>query len=128
LYGANGGISVLYGTEEDRGLIDIFIMYPMLLTIFDRDLKVIKASPLKLRRPYILLIERVMDDISRELHETRKKMLAKRIKVMDAKRLEDVTEYEIFIRGYREIMRFPNVHLRNKAEILLERFLLKNRM
>ncbi|MFC0189198.1 hypothetical protein ACFFJY_12920 [Fictibacillus aquaticus] len=119
---------MLYGTEEDRGLIDIFIMYPMLLTIFDRDLKVIQTSPFKLKRPYILLIERVMDDISMELHETRKKMMAKRIKVMDPKRLEDVTEYEIFIRGYREIMRFPNVHLRNKAEILLERFLLKNRV
>ncbi|MFC7371722.1 hypothetical protein ACFQPF_08540 [Fictibacillus iocasae] len=116
---------MLYGSEEDRGLIERFIMYPMLLTIFDRDLRIIQAVPLKLKRPYILLIEKIMDDISMELHETRKQMLSRKIKVMDGKRLDDLTEYEIFIRGYREVMRFPNVHLRNKAETLIEHFLLK---
>lgn len=114
---------MLYGDEEDRILVDKYIMYPMLLTIFNRDLRVIAASPFKLRQPYITLVEKVMNAISYELRDVKREMMKRKIKVADARPVDDITEYQIFIRGYQEVMRFPNVHLRNKAELLMNHFL-----
>ncbi|MCQ6265456.1 hypothetical protein M1K46_07240 [Fictibacillus sp. WQ 8-8] len=114
---------MLYGDERDRILVDKYIMYPMLLTIFNRDLKVIAVSPFKLRQPYVTLIENVMNAISFELRDVKKEMMARKIKVTDGRPVDDITEYQIFIRGYQEVMRFPNVHLRNKAELLMKHFL-----
>ncbi|MGG1571827.1 hypothetical protein [Fictibacillus sp. NRS-1165] len=114
---------MLYGDETDRILVDKYIMYPMLLTIFNRDLKVIAVAPFKLKQPYVTLIENVMNAISYELRDVKKEMMKRKIKVTDGKPVDDITEYQIFIRGYQEVMRFPNVHLRNKAELLMKHFL-----
>ncbi|MDM5316862.1 hypothetical protein QUF49_12720 [Fictibacillus sp. b24] len=112
-----------YGSEEERSLIEKFVMYPILLTVFNRDLQIINGSPLKLRQPYVALIEQIMNQISKDLYDVRVELRKRRIKVMDGRREADITEYEIFIRGYREIMRFPNVHLKNKAETLMLSYL-----
>jgi hypothetical protein len=112
-----------YGNEEERLLIDKFVMYPILLTLFNRDLKVVNHSPFKLKQPYISLLEKMMNQVSKDLYQVRIELRKRKIKVMEAKRDHDITEYEIFIRGYREIMRFPNVHLRNKAETLMLSYL-----
>jgi hypothetical protein len=110
---------VQYGNEEERSLIEKYVMYPILLTLFNRDLKVVNHAPFKLKQPYISLLEKMMNTVSKELHEVRAELRKRKIKVMDAKRDNDISEYEIFIRGYREIMRFPNVHLKNKAETMV---------
>ncbi|MBY6036404.1 hypothetical protein KUV80_07055 [Fictibacillus nanhaiensis] len=112
-----------YGNEEERSLIEKFVMYPIVLTLFNRDLQVVNRSPFKLKQPYILLIEQMMNQVSKDLHDVRLDLQKRKIKVMDGRRDNDITEYEIFIRGYREIMRFPNVHLRNKAETLMLTYL-----
>lgn len=112
-----------YGSEEERSLIEKFVMYPILLTVFNRDLQIINGSPFKLRQPYVALIEQIMNQISKDLYDVRVELRKRRIKVMDGKREGDITEYEIFIRGYREIMRFPNIHLKNKAETLMLSYL-----
>ncbi|OOE12224.1 hypothetical protein [Fictibacillus arsenicus] len=112
-----------YGNEEERSLIEKFVMYPIMLTLFDRDLKVVNRSPFKIKRPYIALLEQIMNQVSKDLHDVRIELKKRKIKVMDGRRDHDITEYEIFIRGYREIMRFPNVHLKNKAETLMLSYL-----
>ncbi|KZE69463.1 hypothetical protein AWM68_04145 [Fictibacillus phosphorivorans] len=112
-----------YGSEEERSLIEKFVMYPILLTVFNRDLQIINGSPFKLRQPYVALIEQIMNQISKDLFDVRVELRKRRIKVMDGKREGDITEYEIFIRGYREIMRFPNIHLKNKTETLMLSYL-----
>ncbi|MBN3554916.1 hypothetical protein JYA63_11605 [Fictibacillus nanhaiensis] len=115
-----------YGSEEERSLIEKFVMYPILLTVFNRDLQIINGSPFKLKQPYRALVEQIMNQISKDLYDVRIELRKRRIKVMDAQREDDVTEYEIFIRGYREIMRFPNIHLKNKAETLMLSYLKVN--
>jgi hypothetical protein len=114
---------VQYGSEEERSLIEKFVMYPILLTVFNRDLQIINGSPFKLRQPYVALVEQIMNQISKDLYDVRIELRKRRIKVMDAQREGDITEYEIFIRGYREIMRFPNIHLKNKTETLMLSYL-----
>jgi hypothetical protein len=114
---------VQYGNEEERSLIDKFVMYPILLTVFNRDLQVVNRSPFKLKQPYVALLEQIMNQISKDLYDVRTELRKRKIKVMDGQKDNDITEYEIFIRGYREIMRFPNVHLKNKAETLMMSYL-----
>jgi hypothetical protein len=112
-----------YGNEEERCLIEKFVMYPIMLTLFNRDIQIVNRSPFKLKQPYIALLEQIMSQVSKELHDVRIELRKRKIKVMDPQREEDITEYEIFIRGYREIMRYPNVHLKNKAETLMMSYL-----
>jgi hypothetical protein len=114
---------VQYGSEEERSLIEKFVLYPILLTVFNRDLRIINGSPFKLKQPYIAVVEQIMNQISKDLYDVRVELRKRRIKVMDGRRDDEITEYEIFIRGYREIMRFPNVHLRNKTESLMLSYL-----
>ncbi|WP_261132442.1 hypothetical protein [Bacillus sp. Marseille-Q3570] len=114
----------MYATKEESLLIDRFILYPMLLTILNRDIQIFQRSPFKFTQPYVLWIENRMTEISNELHHIRKEMKAKNIKVSFHQRYEDTSEYNIIVRGYHEVIKYSNFHLRNQAELTLQRLFL----
>ncbi|EIT84532.1 hypothetical protein A374_14420 [Fictibacillus macauensis ZFHKF-1] len=116
---------MLYGDEEDRRLVVRSILYPIVFTIFTRDLTVLQQAPLKLHRPYVHLLEHAMGRMTRQLRDVRKEMKRRQITVTSGETSGDVTRYSIFIRGYEEEMRFPNAHLRNLAEQLMHHVLLQ---
>ena len=41
---------------EERDIMEKAIYLPMVLTVLARDLQVVKASPFKLKQPYICLL------------------------------------------------------------------------
>ncbi len=114
----------MYATKEESLLIDRFILYPMLLTILNRDLQIFQRAPFKFTQPYILWIENRMREISLELHQIRKEMKEKNVKVSFHRRYEDTSEYNIIVRGYHEVIKYSNFHLRNQAELTLQRLFL----
>jgi hypothetical protein len=116
---------VMYATEEEHALIDKYIMYPMLMTVLNRDLQVIETSSLKFSRPYLNFIEAVMRSISTELHEVRKEMRHRKLRVIPSKRAGDTTEFDIYVRGYHEVIRYSNYLLRNEAEVLIGKYFLR---
>jgi hypothetical protein len=115
----------MYATKEDYILIEKFILYPLILTILDRDIKVVEQAPFKLKQPYITLVERVMTERSQELFAIKKELRSRKIRVDKGKRLDDTVEYNIFVRGYHEVYRYSSYHLRNKSELLIEEFFTK---
>ncbi|MGM7700821.1 hypothetical protein ACSVDE_03790 [Pseudalkalibacillus sp. Hm43] len=114
----------MYATKEESLLIDRFILYPMLLTILNRDLQIFQRAPFKFTQPYILWIEEKMREITQELHQIRKEMRAKNIKVSFHRVYEDTSEYHVIVRGYDEVIKYSNFHLRNQAELTLQRLFL----
>ncbi|WP_349410180.1 hypothetical protein [Pseudalkalibacillus sp. SCS-8] len=114
----------MYATKEENQLIDRFILYPMLLTILNRDLLIFQKAPLKFTQPYVLWIEAKMREITQELHRTRIEMKKRNIKVTFHRYHEDTSEYNVFVRGYHEIIKYSNFHLRNQAELSLQKLFL----
>lgn len=109
----------MYATKEEIHLIKCSILYPMLMTILNRDLTMIEKSSVKFPRPYVELIEATLTQISHRLHEVKKEMYSQGIKVTEKCKLDEALEYDVVVRGYHEVIRYSIYHLRNQAELWL---------
>ncbi|KQU16989.1 hypothetical protein ACFY5J_10475 [Peribacillus butanolivorans] len=105
--------------EDDRNMIEKAIYLPMVITVLNRDLKVIEISPFKLKRPYSELVEHVLKAVQEELAEVRRYLRKENIKVSEIKRDESFTMYCFLYKGYEEHHNYFNPRLRNKTEDLL---------
>jgi hypothetical protein len=118
----------MYATKEENRLIKCSILYPMLLTILNRDLASIHHSSVKFSKPYEELIETTLDKISHRLHEVKKEMYNKNIRVTAKNtKLDDSVEYDVFVRGYHEVVHYSIYHLRNQSELWLCKLFIQNR-
>lgn len=105
--------------EADRNMIEKAIYLPMVITILNRDLKVIESSPFKLKRPYSKLIERALKSVQEDLVEVRRYLRKGNIKVSKLNGDESFTMYCFLYKGYEEHHNYFNPRLRNKTEEIL---------
>ncbi|WP_445486595.1 hypothetical protein [Niallia sp. 03133] len=111
--------------EKDRHIMEQAIYLPMLLTILNRDLLVIKNSSFKLKQPYIELVEITMKTIQSELHKTKNYMKSHNMKIQETKRDDAFTMFLFLYNGYEEYHNYFNPRLRNKVQELLQYYLYK---
>ncbi|RFU62143.1 hypothetical protein [Peribacillus glennii] len=111
--------------EHDRDMIEQAIYLPMVITVLNRDRMIIEASPFKLPKPYLDLVEEALKTVQKELAGVRKYLRKENIKVSKLKRDEAFTMYSFIYRGYEEHHNYFNPRLRNKVEELLAYFLFK---
>ena len=114
-----GAILMTRIPEYDRDMIEKAIYLPMVISILTRDLKVIEASPFKLKRPYIQLVEIALKAVQEDLIEVRRYLRKWNIKVSEIRRDESFTMYSFLYKGYEEHHNYFNPRLRNKTEDLL---------
>lgn len=105
--------------EDDRNMIEKAIYLPMVITVLNRDLKVIESSPFKLKRPYLELIEHALQSVQEDLVEVRRHLRKGNIKVSKLKSDESFTMYCFLYKGYEEHHNYFNPRLRNKTEEIL---------
>ena len=105
--------------EDDRNMIEKAIYLPMVITVLNRDLKVIESSPFKLKRPYIELIEHALQSVQEDLVEVRRYLRKGNIKVSKLNSDESFTMYCFLYKGYEEHHNYFNPRLRNKTEEIL---------
>lgn len=117
----------MYASKEENRLIKCSILYPMLLTILNRDLQSIQKSTVKFTKPYEDLIEVTLNRLSHRLHEIKKEMFHNNIKVVEKRKYDDSIEYDVYIRGYHEVITFSIYHLRNQAELWLCKLFIEKR-
>jgi hypothetical protein len=110
---------------EERNIMEKAIYLPMVLTVLARDLQVVKASPLKLKQPYILLIDETMKQVQAELKHASHYMRTHQLKVEETKRDESFTSFLFLYKGYEEYHNYFNPRIRNKVQELLEYYFLK---
>lgn len=101
------------------------IYLPMVLTILNRDLKVIDASPFKLKQPYVNLVDETMRVIQKELRSVKHYMNKEKLSVQEIKRDEAFTMFMFLYKGYEEQHNYFNPRIRNKVHELLEFYLFK---
>lgn len=110
---------------EERNMIEQAIYLPMVLTVLNRDLKSVNASTIKLKGPYLLLIEETMKEVQKELSDIKRYMSKNQIKVYQSNHDEAFTMFTFLYKGYEENHNYFNPRIRNKVQELLEYYLIR---
>lgn len=110
--------------EKDRDIMEQAIYLPMVLTVLNRDHTVIQASPFKLRKPYLELVEETMKAVQKELAGVKAYMKTNQLKVMETKRDDAFTMFMFLYKGYEEYHNYFNPRIRNKVQELMEYYLI----
>lgn len=95
------------------------IYLPIVLVILERDLEIVENSPLKLKRPYIKIVEEAVKFAQAELKETTIYLRRNNMRVIRGKTDDTFTEYVFIHGGYEDHRRYLNVRLRNRTEELI---------
>ncbi|MFS0780110.1 hypothetical protein [Bacillus sp. 1P06AnD] len=109
--------------NEERDIIEQEIYLPMVITILERDRKVIDKSHLKLKKPYLELVDCTIKEVYKDIKKTRDYLRKNKIKVFKQQSDEAFTMYTFIYKGYEEHHNYFNPRLRNKCEELLTYYL-----
>lgn len=117
------GIIMALITDHERDVIEKEIYLPMLITILERDKKAIELSQVKIKQPYIELIENAIKKVNKDIRENRIYMNKNKIKVFKVNGDEVFTKYRFICRGINEDHNYFNPRLKNRCEELLSEYL-----
>lgn len=109
-------------TAVELRMIKEFILLPLLMTAFERDLKRISAA-VKTPGPYAELLQRVLDRITVDLAQIRRQFRIRGIKVYDPERTAAGIRAEFKCRGYLSEYGILNNVLKAEAEIYMKNYL-----
>ncbi|MGG0667798.1 hypothetical protein ABE073_04630 [Lederbergia citrisecunda] len=102
------------------------IYLPMLLQLLSRDKEIIEKSPIKLKQPYLDMIDRAIDNVQKDSKTTSDYLRNNKMKLIKGKTDETFTEFTFLHRGYEDTRRYLNVRLKNQSQELLALYLAKN--
>ncbi|KIL45635.1 hypothetical protein [Jeotgalibacillus soli] len=108
---------------EDRDKLEEAFYLPMLLTVLERDRRVVENSPFKLKNPYLELIEDTMKAVQRDLAVAKRHLRENQMKVVKLTSDDAFTLYLFVYKGYEEQHNYFNPRLRNHVEALLKFYL-----
>ncbi|NMH73660.1 hypothetical protein HF078_11280 [Bacillus sp. RO2] len=112
-------------SKEQINLFEQAIYLPLLLIVLERDTSVIKDSGIKLKEPYLTLIDQVMRKIQLQLKQIKADMKEQHMKLHKLKQDESFTMYAFLFNGYEEHHNYFNPRIRNKVNELLMQYILK---
>jgi hypothetical protein len=110
-------------TEEDLEAIKRYVIIPMVLTVLQRDKKVIEDSALKTKQPYLSLMDAAMKKAHGEIYDTRVSLRSSRIKIYDEKRTENTIEIKYTFRGYQHTASLLWHIIKNDVESMIQHYL-----
>lgn len=102
------------------------IYLPMLITILTRDLEAIQSSTVKLKKPYLNMINNSLGNVQKDLRHTYEYLRRNKMRLEKGKTDDMFTEYLLIHQGYDDTRRYLNVRLRNRTEELLTVYLSQN--
>ncbi len=111
-------------TDEERNQLELGLYLPIMLTLIEVDKKVLATSTLKIKEPYLLLLEQVSRTAHHQLYQIKKAMTKNRMKVIEMERDELFTTYAFIVRGYETRHRYFNYHIKNKVQEMLNQYFL----
>ncbi|UTR14940.1 hypothetical protein MM221_20800 [Salipaludibacillus sp. LMS25] len=107
-------------TEEEENLTEYYILLEMARKVLERDLERLDQAPLKLKDPYIHLLELSLHKLSLQFYKTKKNMKKIGLKVHLTHVDQTFSEYKIFSRGYVLSTKYLNAHLKNQVSRQIE--------
>ncbi|MBU9721396.1 MULTISPECIES: hypothetical protein [Bacillaceae] len=107
-------------TAEEEHITESYILFELTRKVLEKDLSRMNQAPLKLKDPYIHLVEKTLQQLSKDLYTTKAKMKQLGLKVQLNDHDDTFSEYSIFFRGYVLTAKYLNAHLRNQVSHQIE--------
>jgi len=114
-------------TAEEEQLTESYILLEMARKVLEIDLARMDRAPLKLKDPYIRLLEVTLNHLSRQLYVTKFTMKQLGLKIQLNSHDKTFSEYTIFSRGYVLTAKYLNVHLKNQVSRQIEDLFVQGR-
>ncbi len=108
---------------DELGTIKEALILSLLMTVFDRDIKVIQESKLKTKGPYVDLLQRAMDDVTADLANLRRRLKEKGIKMTEERRDEGGVGCVYWCRGYKASFEMLWHFAKAETEIRMRKYL-----
>jgi hypothetical protein len=108
---------------DELGTIKEVLILNLLMTVFDRDTKVLQESKLKTKQPYVDVLQRAMDDVTADVAFLRNRLREKGIKVTDERRDEDGVGCVYWCRGYKASFEMLWHFAKAETEVRMRKYL-----
>lgn len=113
-------------TTEDYRYFENKLYLPMIITILERDIELINKLPFKLRRPYLVIVEKVLGLIRQDLKKADIYLLRRNMRLLVGKPDADrLTEYTFISGGNEERRKYSSEDLRSRTEELISEYFSK---
>ncbi|MBD2861587.1 hypothetical protein [Paenibacillus oceani] len=111
-------------SEREIQLIKNFIILPLVLNVFSRDMKKVEQEHLfKTFKPYLAMYGQVLDKITKDITKVKRELVKAGIKVHDGTRTKDELIHEYLCRGYTGKFAMLWKTLAAEVEILMNHYL-----
>lgn len=108
---------------DELGTIKEALILGLLMTVFDRDIKVLQESKLKTKQPYVDLLQRAMDGVAADLAHLRRRLKEKGIKVTEERRDETGVGCVYWCRGYKASFEMLWHFAKAETEVRMRKYL-----
>lgn len=109
-----------FPSEQEQGFILQYIVLPLLLTVLERDKKIIQNAPLKIKAPYLSLFDFTIKKVEGSVLHNRKTLRLHGIKIYSQKRTEKGIELKYLYHGYHHLFHPSWDTLRTKVSERME--------
>ena len=101
------------------------IYLPMLIKVLEKDLLVIETIEIKLKRPYIKIVDGALNLVRADLKRTNTHLMKNNMKLYKRGTDAEFTEYMFSHFAIEEKRRYSNIRLRNRTEELIGEYFAK---
>jgi hypothetical protein len=108
---------------DELSTIKEVLLLHLLLTVFDRDAKVLQESKLKTKQPYVDLLQRAMDGVTADLAVLRNRLRENGIRMTDERRDAEGVGCVYWCRGYKASFEMLWHFAKAETEVRMRKYL-----
>ncbi|ADH99392.1 hypothetical protein [Salisediminibacterium selenitireducens] len=106
--------------KAEELLIEHYILLTLCRQVLERDLKAFSQSSIRMKDPYVHLIEFALTALSKDLYKIKGEQQQKKMTIHRASVSDTFSEYVIHYQGYTYTMTYKNVHLKYQVQDCIE--------
>lgn len=112
-----------FPTIEQTDQIHKYVLIPLVIQVFQYDLKSIQCSSIKFKAIYLDLIHLTLVKAELELRTIKKSLRAAGIRIYEEKKDEKGVYLKYFFKGYHHSAHFSYVILKHQVESMMKNYL-----
>lgn len=111
-------------SEEQQQLIFQHVHLPLILHVFERDKKVIEGSNLKTKGPYLIMMDKVTQQVEQDIIENRKSLRKNGIIIYEQHSSREEITLKFKYKGYQHSAGYVWHVISSNIKLLMEEYLL----
>lgn len=90
-------------SETEETLVRNYVLFPLVLTVLERDKKVLGESSLKTKEPYLTLLEEAIKKVELDIVHNKKSLRIHGVKVFEQNRTDLGISIKFLYKGYHHV-------------------------